>query len=305
MVNLAIVGESIAHEYIYTSLLQGHPDDAIFQKNATAWQARLLNNNSDWPITDAVKVTHIYSELEETAQKTAETYGLTICHSLEEAVNSVDGGIVLDKNQSVPLHRPHAEAFLDAGKPVWVEKPFTWSVTDAKALAALSKKKNVPVQSFSSIRFAPEIEQLKQDMKRVGDIVTVTVWGPGGLIDYYNHTLGPMQELVGPGLTSAEAYGRENLNYIRFEHTSGIKIVAMVGSGNKYQWQVYGTLGTEYQRLDNNWLCFKNAAQHMVNMFTKGTVRVPVDYSVELVMAANAARRSKEFKRKVEFTELV
>ncbi|KAJ8907251.1 hypothetical protein NDN08_003732 [Rhodosorus marinus] len=58
-----------------------------------------------------------------------------------------------------PFHREHAQAALEAGKHVLVEKPFTTTLDDALALTELAEKKGLFIAEGLWTRFFPAVEQ--------------------------------------------------------------------------------------------------------------------------------------------------
>src|SRR5262249_34949721 len=68
-----------------------------------------------------------------------------------------EGHGMLTEAQEGGVHYDRPKPFLDKGIPCFIDKPFTCSLTDAKKIAALAKKKKVPVFSASSLRYAPDV----------------------------------------------------------------------------------------------------------------------------------------------------
>mmetsp|Transcript_13879 Transcript_13879/g.55943 ORF Transcript_13879/g.55943 Transcript_13879/m.55943 type:complete len:307 (-) Transcript_13879:115-1035(-) len=58
-----------------------------------------------------------------------------------------------------PFHREHAQAALEAGKHVLVEKPFVTSLDDALALTELAEKKGLFIAEGLWTRYFPAVEQ--------------------------------------------------------------------------------------------------------------------------------------------------
>ncbi|MFC9690546.1 Gfo/Idh/MocA family protein [Kribbella sp. NPDC056951] len=93
-----------------------------------------------------------------------------------ELIGSVDALIVTNRDGA--LHREHAVPFLEAGVPVWVDKPLAASTADARAIIAAANRTGTPVTSYSAVRWLPDAELLARGTQEVGEVQAVTVTGP-------------------------------------------------------------------------------------------------------------------------------
>ena len=73
------------------------------------------------------------------------------------------------------LHYQLARKALESGRPVFVEKPLTMSVRDARALIDIAHKKNLVLMVGHLLRFHPAVAKLRQliDAGELGDIYYV------------------------------------------------------------------------------------------------------------------------------------
>ena len=136
--------------------------------------------------------------------ETLSGWGVEIVERPEDLIGKVDA-VQIESNEGA-RHRAHAELFLNAGLPCFIDKPFTSSVEDAQAIAALAERKRVPVFSASSLRFALEIQALRADEENVGKVVGADAYSPAAL-DQFNpglfhsgiHAVETLYGLMGPG----------------------------------------------------------------------------------------------------------
>lgn len=75
-------------------------------------------------------------------------------------------------------HRALAVPFLEAGVPVWVDKPLAATVADADAILAAAERGRALVTSSSTLRWLAETAALTTEAARVGEVQAVTVTGP-------------------------------------------------------------------------------------------------------------------------------
>ncbi len=85
--------------------------------------------------------------------------------------------------------RAHPELFsriAPLGKPTFIDKPFTVSSADAKAIAELAREHNVPLMSSSSLRYAQPVSDLLTQVSRE-EILSVDACGPMSLQESQNN----------------------------------------------------------------------------------------------------------------------
>src|SRR4029079_7696883 len=66
----------------------------------------------------------------------------------------------------------------EAGLPTFVDKPFANDLESTRQVVELAKSKNVPLTSFSAIRFAPEILEMRKNEASFGKVVSAYAMGP-------------------------------------------------------------------------------------------------------------------------------
>ena len=103
-------------------------------------------------------------------------YGLEIADSIEELCEKVDG-ILLESVDGRP-HLEQARIVIDAGKPLFVDKPVAHNLTDVISLYRLAEKKGVPCWSSSSLRYGENIAGAREN-DALGQIMSAaTCLGP-------------------------------------------------------------------------------------------------------------------------------
>ncbi|MAX80681.1 MAG: oxidoreductase [Crocinitomicaceae bacterium] len=103
-------------------------------------------------LTEEYELVGFFDPHEETAKKTAEEYGLTIFSSKEALIDAVD---VVDIVTPTLSHFECAEMALRKQKHVFIEKPITNTIDEAKKLIIYSHEANVKVQVGHVERFNP------------------------------------------------------------------------------------------------------------------------------------------------------
>src|SRR5216117_3665448 len=94
--------------------------------------------------------------------------GIEIVDTIPKLLQKVD--VVLLESVDGRIHLQEALPVIQAGKPLFIDKPVAGSLTDAIVIYEEAKKHNVPCFSSSSVRFSPGIQELLKN-EQLGTIV--------------------------------------------------------------------------------------------------------------------------------------
>jgi predicted dehydrogenase len=143
------------------------------------------------------------SRVEGFTKQLREQHGLEIVDSIEELCQKVDG-IMLESVDGRP-HLEQARIVINAGKPLWVDKPVADDLADVIELFRLAKEHNVPCWSSSAMRFGKEVSGAR-DNEKVGKIVACDVFGTSSWAElhpslylYGIHAVEPLFTVMGTG----------------------------------------------------------------------------------------------------------
>ncbi|TCC27046.1 Gfo/Idh/MocA family protein [Kribbella speibonae] len=165
------------------------------------------------PVADTARIVALVGADDDRNRKLAAAGGITqIVPTSGELLGSVDA--LIATNRDGALHREHAVPFLEAGLPVWVDKPLAASTADARAILDASRRSGAPVTSYSAVRWVADADVLAA--ASVGELQAVTVTGPAdpdseysGIFFYGIHAADLAQRLAPgePGPVTAERVG--------------------------------------------------------------------------------------------------
>ena len=143
-----------------------------------------------------------------------------------DMLGKVDGIIVSSLDGSVHLER--ARPFLEAGLPVFVDKPFACSAAQARAIVDLANKHKAAVFSSSSLRYAPEVITVRAEL---GVLEGASTWGPGslsgnsarnpGLYHYGVHAAEMLYALMGLGCQRVTCVSQPGADAVTGEWADG------------------------------------------------------------------------------------
>lgn len=121
----------------------------------------------------------------------------------EDMVKLVDAAFIMDPENSLELARP----FLEEGKPIFVNRPFAWTMKDARELLRLAKEKDCAVITGSCIPWMNEFQVIKMRLSQKKIQHYYTDGSTANFCSYMPHILETAQMLVGGKVVRCSTHG--------------------------------------------------------------------------------------------------
>ncbi|MEW6359151.1 MAG: Gfo/Idh/MocA family oxidoreductase [Planctomycetota bacterium] len=227
-------------------------------------------------------------------EKEMREMGVEVVEKPEDMIGKVDGVLIESVDGSVHLER--ATPFLKKKLPIYIDKPFATSLKDAKKMVEMAKKANVPIMSSSSLRFAVELVQAKND-PAVGKVVGANCYSPAplhvrnpGLYHYGIHAVEPLFALMGPGLQVVWCVKQEGAEVVIGLWQDG-RLGTIRGTragAHAYGFTVWGDKGVKQSSI-NPGLIYRELCKQIVTMFTTGKAPVDIQETLEIMAFIDAA----------------
>src|SRR4051794_10948227 len=232
--------------------------------------------------------------------ETLKGFGVEILDDPADLFGKVDAVLVESVDGSVHLDR--AMPFLKKGMPTYVDKPFTCSLADAKALVKEAMERHVPLMSSSSLRYAPEVVAARAADNPLGAIVGVSTYGPApthprnpGLFHYGIHPVEMLFTLMGAGcrrVTCLSTTGAEAVTGVwddgRVASVRGIR-----DGKQDYGFTVFGDKGVQTQGVSTKYI-YRELLKKIVGLFETRQAPIDLRETLEIVAFIEAARKSAE-----------
>jgi predicted dehydrogenase len=224
----------------------------------------------------------------------------------EECCRGVDAVLIVDDGSGAQWK--YAREPLLKGVPTFCDKPLAMTAGEAVEMGRLARKTKTPFMSASSLRFVPDIIQLRKDLPQLGEIHFATATCGNDLIYYGIHALSMIYAVLGRGAVSAINVGKPDANIARIRFKDDRDVVLMVGEREKmragYQINLYGTKGwrTVTPNLNNLYIYLLEA---FLDLVKTGNESVPIEEEIEVIAALEASQRSLELGREVLLTEVM
>lgn len=223
-------------------------------------------------------------------------FGVKLYDSVEELCKNVDG-IMLESVDGRP-HFAQAKPVIDAGLPLFIDKPMAASLEDVVAIFDLAKKKNVPCWSSSSLRFSPGIIGMRNN-EDIGNVLGVDAYSPCSLNEHHPdlywygvHGVEILFTIMGPGCESVRRVQADD-----YEHVVGVWKDGRIGTfrglrkgKHDYGATVYGSKGIAPS---GGYGGYGPLVDEVLKFFTTGVVPVPAEETIEVFAFMTAADVSK------------
>lgn len=119
-----------------------------------------------------------YSRIEGFKQEVTTKWGVELVDSIEELLDRVDA--VLLESVDGRRHLVEARPVIEAGKPLYVDKPLAANYREAAEIMRLAREHGCPIFSSSSLRFDAHIVAIKED-EGLGAVLACDAFSPATL----------------------------------------------------------------------------------------------------------------------------
>lgn len=228
--------------------------------------------------------------------RTAEGLGVRLVERPEAMLGAIDAVLIESNDGTVHLER--ARPFLTAGVPMFIDKPFACSLSDAREIARLARAKSVPLFSSSSLRFAPEVVEAQTSAG--GALLGLEVWSPGsvnernpGLFNYGVHGVEPLYALMGPGCEVVTCHHTEGADVATGRWRDGriASVRAQRAGRTGFGFTAHRESAIESRTIGTD-LIYRELLRQIVAMFQTGRPPIGIEESLEIVAFMEAALHS-------------
>lgn len=167
MIRIGIVGSDNSHAEAFSKLLNVGLDPADPQTRLLCPDGSAQSGSYVFPFSD-FKVTAIFGTDPVRTEEVARIGNIpTIVQKPEDMIGAVDAVMVVWRHGG--LHYQYALPFVNAGMPVWVDKPFTVDPAEAVKLIELADAKGSIIAGGSTVKYLPDILKCRDIVAAAGD----------------------------------------------------------------------------------------------------------------------------------------
>ncbi|MFZ5917368.1 MAG: Gfo/Idh/MocA family oxidoreductase [Chloroflexota bacterium] len=294
---LAMLGmvDGNGHPYSWSAILNGYDPEVMRECPFAGIPEYLDKEPKETLQIHGARVTHIWTDDPTDAAHVARASLIpNVVERAEDVIGHVDAVIVAtDKGHE---HVARCRPFVEAGLPVFVDKPLTDNEPDLRQFVdwvAAGRR----ILSSSCMRYAKEFWPYRASTHELGSLRLATITTPKSWERYGIHALEAIYPILGPGFVSARNSGTAARNIVHLKHRSGADaVVAAIGDmyGAFGVLTLGGTAGHVQVAFRDTFYAFKAQLQAFVDYLRTGCYPFPFDETVELMKIVIAGIRSRE-----------
>lgn len=299
MLEMAMIGmvDGNAHPYSWSAIINGY-DPAEMSHIAPEYKGipEYLSNQPDheFPISD-VRVTHIWVDPPYDAHHIARASLIpNVLQYPEEAIGQVDAVII-----STDIGHEHVERckpFVEAGLPVFLDKPLTDNETDLRTFISWVQQ-GKPIHSSSCMRYAKEFVPYRLSTRNLGELKYVSITTPKFWERYGIHALEAIYPILGPGFISARNTGTREQNVVHYKHQNGADVVVVASQDMYGGFGVLSLCGTKSSatvQFADTFYSFKKQLLDFIRYVQTGKRPFEFSETIELMQMLIAGKKSRE-----------
>jgi len=299
-IRLGMIGctKGNGHPYSWSAIFNGYDRELMTAECPFSGIPQYLNEQAEEDLCiPGAKVTHICCAGDGgfTADHVAQCSLIpNVVEDPTDVIGQVDA--VLIATDLGAEHVERARPFVEAGLPVFVDKPLVDNAADLKTFVEWVGQ-GKPIMSSSCMRYAAEYAPYRQSTDELGELRYSSITTPKSWEKYGIHALEAIYPIFGPGFISARNTGSAGRNVVHLKHRSGADAVA-VATGDMFGafgcLQLCGTAGHAQVAFGDTFYAFKTQLEAFIDYLRTGIRPFPFTETVELMQLVIAGIRSRE-----------
>ena len=296
-----------AHPYSWSAIINGCFDANEINRMGYPAVSRYLEANRDTLGIHGVQVTSVWSQDRAISESIAKTTHINqVAVSLEEMAAQVDA-VILGRDDP-ENHVVMAKPFIDAGIPIFIDKPIATTIEDLDYFSAESAKGKL-IMSCSSMRYANEGRIVKQELASLGKLELATAVGKKDWTKYGVHLLEALFSLLDdPKPLSVKHIGKpgKDIVHIDFENGFQATLHLFMDISSTFQISLYGQEGWRLIDIKNSYSMFRDNIIEFVRSVQEGKSRLSFDKTENIIRTLIGANESlKQGGEKINLQSLV
>ncbi len=299
-IRLAMLGctPGNGHPYSWSAIFNGYDRETMTTECPFPGIPAYLNPQPAEELTiPGAQVTHIHCAGDGgfTAEHVAKCSLVpNVPEAPEDVIGAVDAVIVATDIGGE--HVARARPFVEAGLPVFVDKPLADNVEDLRTFCRWVEAGR-PIMSSSCMRYCKEFMPYHESNGDLGDIRFASITTHKSWETYGIHALEAIYPILGPGFLTAQNTGTIDRNIVHLTHRCGADVIVVANRdmlGGFGCLQLCGTNGRVQTVSEDSFFAFKTQLLAFVDYLRTGMYPFPFAETVELMQLVIAGKVSRE-----------
>lgn len=296
-IRLAMLGmvDGNGHPYSWSAIFNGYDKKHMAQCPFAGIPKYLFAEDTKTLQIQGARVTHVWTDDPKDAELVATASKVpNVVANPTDVIGKVDAVVIAtDKGWE---HIERARPFIEAGLPVFIDKPLCDKETDLQTFNRWVKEGR-KILSSSAMRYDGDFVKVKTRLAEVGDVrylsmSTAKTWERYGI-----HAIEGLYPILGPGWLTVRNTGSADRNIVHCKHKCGADTVFIAIKdmyGGFCRLSVMGTKGALDAAHTDTFFAFKAQLQAFVDYLRTGERPFPWSETVEMMKLVIAGIRSRE-----------
>ncbi len=284
-----------AHPYSWSSIINGKYDGEAISRLGYPAVAAYLNANQDTLGLPDARVTHVWTQDAGISKSIAASSGIEhVVEKMEDIIGNVDA-VILARDDA-EFHVEMARPFIEAGVPIFIDKPLAVSQPDLDWFAQQEAAGKF-IMSCSSMRYANECRVVKQELTSLGKLELVTAVGKKDWLKYGVHMIEAMfATLDDPKVATVQHTGEKGKDvvHIVFENGLPATIHLFMDISGTFQLTFFGQQAWRMADIKNSYSMFRDNIIEFIRGVKDGRSRLDFAKTVNIINVIIAAEKSRE-----------
>lgn len=297
MLKLGVVGMSPgnAHPYSWSAIINGSYNAEEITNAGYPGVSAYLEANKDTLGINSVRVTHVWTQDQKISGSIAKTTGIeNIAKSIDDMVGRVDAVLLIrdDPENHVKMARP----FIDAGIPIFIDKPLAVNYRDLNYFSWENARGNL-IMSGSSMRYANECRIAKSEAEYLGKLELVIATSKQDWLNYGVHLLEAVVAILDdPIPVYVKHVGKEQKNVVYIEYENGIQVVInnFMNISPTFQISLFGQKGWKNIDIRSYYSMFRDNITEFIRSVQEGRSRLEFEKTENIIRTLIAGKESLE-----------
>ncbi len=261
------LSEGNGHPYSWAAIFNGYDPAAMATCPFPVIPAYLAERSFPADAVAGATVTHVWTQDAAVAAHVAAASRIpNVVADLTDMIGHVDG--VLLARDDAEAHFEFAAPFLEAGVPVFIDKPLALSVAEAKRIYAAQARPGL-VFTCSALKYAAEFLPAAERVAELGAVRYITGTTPKQWDTYAVHVLDPLQHFVrgaGAVIRTATSGGKTRSLDIQWESGLEARVTALGDLSGPIGITLHGDRGWLEMRFKDSFTAFRAALRHFTDI---------------------------------------
>lgn len=293
---LGVIGLSPGngHPYSWSAIFNGYDAEAMVHCGFPVIPSYLEKQRFPDDAIAGARVTHVWTQDVAISRHVAQA--ACIEHVVDRCTNLIGQvDAVLLARDDADTHLALARPFLEAGVPIYVDKPLALSRVEAETLIGLQR---FPGQLFScsALRYAPELGLTVAQRDQIGPVCCIAATVPKDWDKYAVHVIEPLLQLLPDrgAVIRSQRWSVADRVTLQLEFASGVEVrISTLGATSApLGLRVFGATGWCDLHFADTFRAFRAALQDFVDGVRARDVRIAPAAMLEVVDLIELGRQA-------------